>query len=55
MPTVEESPELQAINIADERLCFIILEAPEYDAMTVPGEPDPGGNSVDDDEHGVTA
>jgi hypothetical protein len=53
MPTIDEQLEPLELNISDEKLCFLILKAREFDVKVDPVEPDPGSNPTDDDERGV--
>ena len=53
MPTIDEGPEPLELNISDEKLCFIVLKAREFDAKVDPVEPDPGSNPIDGDEREI--
>ena len=54
MPIIEE-PEPVELNIAPEKVCFLILKAREFDAKVEPNETDPGSNPTDDDEREILA
>jgi hypothetical protein len=53
MPTIDEDPDPLELDISDEKLCFIILKAREFDAKVDPVEPDPGSNPAADDGRGI--
>jgi hypothetical protein len=53
MPTIDESPDPIDLEISDEKLCFLILKAREFDVKVEPVEPDPGSNPADDEERRI--
>lgn len=45
MPSAPETPELQ---IALDKVCYVIVKAREFDVKTAPSDPDSGSNAADD-------
>ena len=41
------------LNISDDKVCYIVLKAREFDAKVEPTEPDPGSNPTDSGEREI--
>jgi hypothetical protein len=49
----EEQEDATELNIALDKICYIIVKAREFDAKVDPVEPDPGSNLADDGEREI--
>ena len=49
----EEQEDATELNIAIDKVCYIIVKAREFDAKVDPVEPDPGSNPADDAEREI--
>jgi hypothetical protein len=53
-PAVRDgNPPLEELNISDDKVCYIVLKAREFDAKVEPTEPDPGSNPTDNGEREI--
>jgi hypothetical protein len=59
MPTTSDQPQSPpdengpTLTISPEKVCFVIIKAPEFDAKDEVTEPDPGSNPTDDKDTAV--
>jgi hypothetical protein len=50
MPTIDEAPDPIELDISDEKVCFLIVKAREFDAKVDLIEPDSGSNPIDEED-----
>jgi hypothetical protein len=49
MPIAQKSEDAPALNIAEDKVAFIIVKAREFDEKVADSDPDEGSNPTDDD------